>query len=131
MTRYLVILVCIMMGNAALARPAQQTISKENNRLKVTLIVLQQYVPEDPTNYCVAQVVYNNGDKEKFELKEGDDVEVLVREDDAVGDEDFWTYSFEVTAAEAAAGKFDRTFSCISNFHDDGAEGGVVEFQSP
>lgn len=120
MMRTLLTLVTLLVAATGLARPAQQTIYKENERVTVWLTVLKQYVEDDSTNFCLARVKYVNGDKDKWKLTTGDVVTVQLREDDGVDDEDPWGTTFEVTAAEAAAGTFDRTFSCSSDYGKDG-----------
>ncbi len=116
MARYLAILLVVMACGTALARPPQQTLEETNNRLTVTLTTLKAFVPNDPTNYCTVRVRYVNGDKDRHKLSEGDVLEVWLEGQWVdVG----WYEEVKVTAAEAAAGSFDRTFSCISEFSDE------------
>ncbi|MCA9560528.1 MAG: hypothetical protein KC583_18395, partial [Myxococcales bacterium] len=112
----LLALALVFAAGAAHAVPREIEASDEDRGATVTLTLLDKAIIGDSRSFCRVRFVLVN---EHRDMTEGDTVELEVTEDDFVGNDNLWQMNFSVTAAEAAAGRVDRTFDCSGPFGED------------
>jgi len=99
------------------ALPPVQVQAALTDETHVELTVLGQAIRDDVTSWCEVSLRITG---DVTALSAGDSVQVEVYEDDApLWDDLLWESSFTVSAAEASAGRLERTLDCTSNFSDD------------
>jgi hypothetical protein len=115
---------CIALATPLIhARPAVQTISAADDDVTLVLNVLTQAIVGDQVSWCELRIL---DAAVQVPLRAGDVVDVVVYEDDPLGDDEVWSQSSAVTTAELSAGAVDRRLDCSGWFQDDEG-GGAVE----
>lgn len=101
----------------AMAVPPYETVEGEDDDARLFLTARPQYIVGDSYSECTVRLVVTG---EGVALFEGDRATIEVFENDFIGDDAFWSTSFDFTAQEIADQYVDRTFDCGGVFPEDG-----------
>src|SRR5688500_11036129 len=112
------IAVFLSLPSSALALPDRQTASGTVDDALVELTLLAPTVEGDSRSRCSVRIDVGGAD---VAFTAGDTVALWVYEDDAFGNDEIWTTSFTVTAAEVGAQAVDRTLDCTGSLGTDGS----------
>ena len=112
-----ILLTLSALPGSALALPPQQTATDTVDDALLELTLLEQKVEGDSRSFCQLRI---NVAGTEVPFTAGDTIELWVYEEDPIGNDELWTTSFTVTAAEVSAQTVDRTLDCGSDFGSDG-----------
>jgi hypothetical protein len=117
-TRFVVAAISLALPGTSAALPGESSISANDYDAWITLRSLEQVTEFDTNSWCALDIYI---DESFDELAAGDTVEILVYEDDTIGDDLIFSTMLTATAAEESAGYLDRTVDCSGFFQlDDG-----------
>lgn len=110
------VLLVAALPTAVSALPPEQSATDSVDDALVELTVLDQHIRGDTRSWCRVRINVLGTD---VMFTTGDRIFLWVYEDDILGDDELWSTSFDVTAAEVSAQLVDRTLDCVSDFGSD------------